>query len=229
MKSFRFLFPVLLFFVLLPVSLLHAEDSIRGEFWVRRDLMDIVAPGENVREDGSYSERERLAMETLLEDARWVFSGMIYGFSFTWTPSASSRDVSEELGLEPLGLIPWGDPKMHTLAVVEENGFIYVQMEYRPDDSQRARLEGWSSQAYPVSTGAGEVRALSSSRRDALEQGVKEAVRAWLRAREYNRPREVSGRVAFDKFPVTGLRANNIKAAVVVRLDLDPLRHYAAD
>ncbi len=217
------------FFLLTSLAAGLGAEPIRGEFWVRRDMMDIHAPGENFRESGEFSERETQAIETLLEDARWAFSGMIYGFNFTWTPSSIAREVGEELLIEPLGAIPWGDPRMRTAAVVVENGFIYVQLEYSPDATQESRLEGWDSQAFPVAAGSGEVRSLSSSRRDALEQGIKEAVRAWLRVREYNRPREVTGRIALDTFPLTGLRANNIKASVAVRMDLDPLRHYPAD
>ena len=220
--------------LLLPLLLLLSAASsaaldLRGEFWVRRDMMDIHSPGANTRETGGYSDRERAEMETLLDDARWAFSGMIYGFEFTWTPGARGREVDEELVIEPLGLLPWGDPRLDILDVVEENGFLYVQLRYIPDETQQSRLEGWNSQAYPVASGAGEVRALSSSRRDAMEQAIKESVRAWLRAREYNRPREVTGKVTFTEFPLISLRADSIRAAVSVRMILDPLRHYGAD
>ena len=77
-------------FWLLTVSPVGA-DPIRGEFWIRADLMEIVSPGENLRETGELSEREENALKVLLEDARWAFSGMIYGYSVTWTPSSAAR------------------------------------------------------------------------------------------------------------------------------------------
>ena len=225
-RSFR-AFPLLLFF-LLSVGTLEALD-LRGELWVRRDMMDIHSPGENTRETGEFSERESAEMEVLLDDARWAFSGMIYGFEFTWIPGARARGVEEVLLIEPLGLLPWGDSRMKIVDVVDENGFLYVRLRYSPDEIQQSRLVGWDSRAYPVAVGSGEVRAVSSSRREAMEQAIKESVRAWLRAREFNRPREVTGKIAFTDFPLTGLRADNIRAAVSVRMILDPLRHYGAD
>lgn len=191
--------------------------------------MEIVSPGENVRETGELSEREENALNVLLEDARWAFSGMIYGYSVTWTPSSVARSVDEELLIEPLALIPRGDPRMKTVSVVRENDFIYILLEYTPDATQESRLEGWNGEAFPSATGSGTAPINFGSRRDAMEAALKETLRAWLRAREYNRPREIKGRVAFTEFPITGLSSGSIRAVVTLRMDLEPLRHYAVD
>ena len=215
-------------FWLLIVSPVGA-DPIRGEFWIRADLMEIVSPGENLRETGEFSEREENALNVLLEDARWAFSGMIYGYSVSWTPSSAARSVDEELKIEPLALIPKGDPRMKTVSVVRENGFIYILLEYSPDATQEGRLEGWSGEAFPSATGSGTAPMNFSYRRDAMEAAVRETLRAWLRVRDYNRPREIRGRVAFTEFPQTGLYGGSIRAVVALKMDLEPLRHYAVD
>ena len=196
---------------------------------MRADLMEIVTPGENVRETGELSEREEKALNILLEDARWAFSGMIYGYSVTWTPSSVARSVDEELLIEPLALIPRGDPRMKTVSVVRENDFIHILLEYTPDAIQESRLEGWNGEAYPAATGSGTAPINYGSRREAMEAAIKETLRAWLRVREYNRPRKVKGRVAFTEFPITGLSSGSIRAVVTLRMDLEPLRHYAVD
>ncbi len=213
---------------LLPILNLCA-DPIRGEFWVRNDLMEIVSPGENFRETGDLSEREENALNVLLEDVRWAFSGMIYGYSVSWTPSSAARAVEEAFLIEPLALIPRGDPRMRTVSLTKENGFIYVLMEYSPDTSQERRLEGWTSGAFPAATGSGLAAVNYGSRRAAIEEAVKETLRAWLRVQDYNRPREITGRVAFLEFPLTSLRNGSIRAVVTLGMDLEPLRHYAAD
>ncbi|MFQ3621364.1 MAG: hypothetical protein SNJ78_10540, partial [Spirochaetales bacterium] len=45
-------------------------------------------------------EKEEL-YERILEEARYVFSGMVYGFVFSYTPSDKARRVEEEFLLEP--------------------------------------------------------------------------------------------------------------------------------
>ena len=206
-----------------------AAEPIRGEFWVRTDLMEIVSPGANVRETGDLSEREENALNILLEDARWAFSGMIYGYSVTWTPSSNARSVVEELIIEPLALIPAGDPRMKTVSVVKEHGFFFVLLEYSPDSTQEGRLSGWGGEAYPAATGSGMAPVSIGSRKAAIEAAVKETVRAWLREREFNRPREITGRVAFTEFPLTSLSSGSIRAVVTLRMDLRPVRHYSVD
>ncbi len=191
-------------------------------------MTQIREPGRNRKETGGISTRERESLEMLLEDARWIFSGMIYGFSFTWTPRSLARGIEEELTITPLGLIPKGDPRMKVLASVEENGFLFIQLEYQPDAAQQARLKGWSGEAYPAASGSAAAALIQEApRRRALEAAVREAIHLWLREREYNKPREVSGRVAFTHFPETGLDAGHVKASVRLRMILNPLRHYS--
>jgi len=204
-------------------------DPIRGEFWVRDDLMEIVSPGDNIRETGDFSERQKNALDSLLEDARWAFSGMIYGFSVSWTPPSRAREVEEDLQIEPLALIPRGDPRMRTVSVSRENGFVYILLEYSPDSSQERRLEGWSSEAFPAAAGAGSAPVNFGSRRDAMKAAIREVLKAYLRVRDFNRPREIKGKVAFTKFPFTSLMSGSVRAAVQLRLDLEPLRPYTVD
>jgi len=204
-------------------------NPIRGEFWVRDDLMEIVSPGENIRETGNISQRQENALKELLEDARWAFSGMIYGFSIIWIPPSKARDIKEELLIEPLALIPEGDSRMRTVSLTRENGFLYVLLEYTPDSTQENRLEGWGGEVYPASSGAGMAAVNYGSRRDAIKAAIKEALRTYLRVRDFNRPREIRGRAAFTTFPGTSLSYGSIKASVTLRMDLEPLRAYIVD
>jgi hypothetical protein len=168
-------------------------------------------------------------VEDLLEDARWAFSCMIYGFSVTWTPPAVSRSVSEELVIEPLALIPRGDPRMRTVSITRDNGLIYILLEYSPDTTQAARLAGWRGQDRPAASGSALVPVNRGSRREVMEAAVKDALHQWLRVRDYNRPREIRGRAAFLRFPLIGLEGGSLKASVVIGMDLQPVRHYAID
>jgi hypothetical protein len=193
------------------------------------DLIEIAAPGENVREKQELSEMERNALKVLLEDARWAFSGMIYGFSVQWTPPSGRAGVADELIIKPVALIPPGDPDMRTVSVTREDGFIYIMLEYRPDPAQEARITGWGSEALPAGAGSGLVPVSRTARREAMEAAVRDAIFQWLRKREYNRPREITGTAAFTEFPRTGLQGGRIKADVNVRMDIKTVRAYPID
>jgi len=217
------------FTVFFLINLPAGANPIRGEFWIRDDLMEIVSPGENFSETGELTQRQENALKELLEDARWAFSGMIYGFSVLWIPPSNARAVKEELLVEPLALIPYGDSRMRTVSLTRENGFLYVLLEYTPDSIQESRLEGWSSEVFPAAVGAGTAAVNYGSRRDAVKAAVKETLKAYLRVRNYNRPREIRGRAALTEFPYTSLSYGSIKAVVKLRMDLEPLRAYAVD
>ncbi|MDF1568092.1 MAG: hypothetical protein P1P77_08735 [Spirochaetaceae bacterium] len=198
--------------------------------WIRKDLLEIVQPGEQVRSGTDPTDEETQSLELLLEDARWAISGMIYGFDVTWTPSARNRGVDEILLVEPVASIPRGDPKFHTVATHEENGFLFITFEYRPDAVQQRRLDGWAGQAFPAASGAGNAPVMGwESRRDAMNAAIRNTLREWLRAREYNRPREIQGRVAFLNIPKTSMSAGSIRAVVSLRMDLKNVSHYTVD
>ncbi len=190
-------------------------------------MPELEAPGSNRHETGQLSIREEDSMDNLLEDARWIISGMIYGFNFTWIPSSIKRNVEEELVITPISLISRGDPSLKVPSVVEENGFIYVQLEYLPDATQQRRLAGWAEETYPASAGSASVSVMEkSSRRKAVEAAIKEAVHLWIREREYNKPREVSGKIALTEFPAVTMNSGHLKARVRVRMILTPSRKY---
>jgi hypothetical protein len=221
------------FFALLTVlyfSVFNAgADPVRGEFWIRDDQMEILPPEENQKSSEESSGRKERVLKELLEDARWAFSGMIYGFSVSWTPPSGSRNVKEELTISPLAQIPYGDPRMRVVSITRENGFDYVLFEYNPDASQESRLEGWCSEAFPASAGTAVIPGGEGSRREAMEGAVKQALKAYLRVRDYNRPREIRGRVAFTEFPQTGFAGGSVSATVRLRMDIEALRPYRVD
>ena len=68
-------------------SALDDEPLLAGEFWVE------LSPFVETEEE--YPLPEDKAYRRLLEEASFVFSGMIYGFDFTYTPFDKSRKVDE--------------------------------------------------------------------------------------------------------------------------------------
>lgn len=212
------------------IAVTATAEPLRLEFWLQKNPISLVSPGGNEREPGELSERERLQYEILLDDARWAFSGMIYGFDIRWTPSSRARGVEEELTVTPVALIPKKDSRMNVVSFVEENGFVFIQLEYHPDETQERRIAAWRRGGNPQASGYGAASVfLQDSRRASMEQAIKESIRSWLRAREYNRPREIDGWVAFVSEPETSFLRGEIRAFVTLSMDLKPLRAYRID
>ena len=192
--------------------------------------MEVLKYGQELREAETRTEREREVIDQLLEDARWAFSGMIYGFNVRWTPSARMRGVEEILEIQPVASIPRGDPRMKAVTATRENGFVYILLEYHPDASQQNRLSAWRSQAYPSAAGSGLAPLhFDESRRRAMELAVKETLRSYLRARQYNRPEEIRARVGLLAFPVIGLRELSFHASVTLAVEVQALTPYSVD
>ena len=119
-----------------------AAEILRGELWIQAPPVKLIRPGGETREIPSRPEIERAVLDALLEDARWIFSAMIYGLRITWRPPAASRGVQEALDIAPIALIPRGDPNLSVVQAAQDQGFIHVLLEYSPgggrDGSGRA-------------------------------------------------------------------------------------------
>ncbi len=221
------IFGVLLF-LLLP-SILAAE-SLTGEFWLRDDISQTIISGKSIQDIDIAGKTQEEAINSLLEDARWAYSGMIYGFEVIWTPSSKAREVPDTLIISPVALIPRGDARFMAIATVVENGFFYIALSYHLDEIQEVHVSAWNSRTLPFVAGYGHASISDdSSRRKAIEAAIKESLRAYLRAREFNRPYKVKGRIGLLDFPVISLVDSTIVAKVKLAVDLLTLVPYRVD
>lgn len=190
----------------------------------------MLRPGQDLRKFDLETVEHKEAITRLLEDARWAFSGMIYGFNFRWSPASRVRGIEEIFEIHPMALIPRGDPRMQVVMVSQEGDFVYVTLEYHLDEFQTDRVSGWQGLNYPTSSGAGiaSIHDLHP-RYHAMSLAIKESLRAWLRAREYNQPQEVSGRVGLLSFPSLSVFKFGMRASVNIAMDLKSFTPYQID
>lgn len=175
----------------------------------------------------SMEERQEAAINQLLEDARWVFSGMIYGFNILWKPFSPERDTKETLEIQPIGIIPRGDPRLQVISAVWEDEILYILLEYQPDETQQRHLEAWKSQALPFAVGSGKASLFEDKPyKTAMEQAVREAMRSYFRARYYSRPRLIRGKAGFLDFPRAGFWQASIQASIKLAMDMPPPTPY---
>lgn len=228
-------FPRLRYGAVLPLLLLAAGLSAREPFFsleLSEDL-SVLGLARSKLSDGPGSfpeEREALqtrAAENLLEEARWVFSGRVYGFRFRYVPRAGSWEVEEEFDLEPLFLIPRGAPGLRVDQVIEETDRLTVRFSYWPDEGEKKRTARYRNSGYAAAGGRGGAALMQEgAREEAMRQAVKLALREDLRRRFYNRPREAAGFVTFSHSPQLRIAAGEYRASVRILYDLQDLRDY---
>lgn len=230
----RFLSPsrFLLLFMLLPPFLATAQtrfpdfSQLQGTFWVDRDRLNSYdrpfaeqAPAPDVR-----SNEESILI--LLELSRQWFSGIIYGFDFSYQPSDKARQVQEIFTLEPVYQIPWGDRGLEYLGAIEEERRIEIRFRYHTKDYEIARLQGWYGSSFPGSSarGASADHGDLRSREESLKAAVKEAIRSYFRTVIFNKPREITGRVALREMPRSFPDGGQIHSFVNITIDSDRVK-----
>ncbi len=202
-----------------------AEELLVIEQWVELDQTP-SAPGSSAAEE-TRSLREE-AVGRLLDEARYIFSAMIYGFTFEYQPSDRSRGVEERFQLTPVYQIPVGDPAVSVLQSWVDGTRLYVRLGYELHEHQAAWFRSWQSHAIPEVDGAGAAQWFGgfSQRVAAIQDALRSGCREYLRARVFARPQRVTGSILITDDPVINVYAGEYTARVTFSLRVDEIRHY---
>ena len=171
---------------------------------------------------------EELAINRLLDEASFVFSAMIYGFDFTYTPLDTARSVAEEFEISPVHSIAAGDPALEVKAGRFSDGIYYADISYRLSDSQIPWYDSWESGASidVISRGEGSLTGGLEGKLDSLRDAVKQALRDHLRPRLYNKPRRVDGRARLNTVPDITMASGRFRSRAGVTLEIDEILEY---
>jgi hypothetical protein len=219
-----------------PSAALYSFDSqadfLSAELWVELvpplaesaldSGRDTLRPAEEILPMTARPLEHDEAVRRLLEEARFVFSGMIYGFRLEYTPSDRERGVEEHFSAEPVAEIPWGDPGLRVM--------LFARLRYDLSEAQRLRLRAWSS-AVHESAGASASAPLSMGYRGRMEAhrlAIKAAFREYLRGVERNKPRASAARAVLSAAPVSAVSAGGYRSTVRIRLDVGEIQSYGA-
>jgi hypothetical protein len=212
----------LLVLLILGTSYAFSTTLSLGEFWCELEPM--------FRDDEEYPLPEEEAVKRVLEEARYVISAMLYGFRFVYTPYDAKRQIDEFFTLDAVATIPWGDPSLIINSSRVENKKLLVNIRYRVNEYQEPWLRSWESVALATSSGMGAkpMYVGYGQRLAAIEDALREAVRAYLRGIVYNKPREVRGTLVLKKKPVIRIESGNYLVSVQIALQLDEIVPYTA-
>jgi hypothetical protein len=222
----KFLPKILFFLCLLPIPA-QAQTILNEEFWADLEAppdFDETAPPQKSTQAADE------ALKRILEEGRYVFSGMIFGFTFSYTPLDRGRNIQEEFTLQPVYQIAWGDPNLFVHQTRREGLRVYARLRYRLHGFQENWYEGNLSNLTSSSAGAGEAPVFAGwqEKLNAIRDSVKNAVREYARGRIDNKPLKVTGTVFFDKAPRMEISSGAFHAVSSVRLKIDNVVSYGA-
>ncbi len=177
--------------------------------------------------DGTYIPYKEAARR-ILEETRVLVSAMIYGYEFRYVPSDAKRAVAEEFELVPIKEIPWGDDRLVIVQSEVKGNLLYATVSYTLDDFQAARVEAWKSAAIPADAGMGEASVFKgyTERLVSFKNSIREAVRNYMRARLFNKPREITGEVLLVKSPSVMIKSGNYVYTSSVRINIRKVLPY---
>lgn len=202
----------------LPPAATAQPGSLRAEFWI--DAGGLPKDGAPPTIEGS--------LALLGEEATYVLSGCLYGFSFEWTPSDLARGIAESFTMRPLATIGQGDPLLAPEPARRSGDLVSRYVSYAPDEAQRSTMDSFLRAPWRSSSGMGAGTYLQglAGRIAAYEDAGKEAVRGLLRSYEPNKPRRVRGRLAFEGVPTIGVMQGKYLVQGRFRVAVDEVLGY---
>jgi hypothetical protein len=181
----------------------YSADVIRGEVYAE------LEPIYGGHVDSEYPLDIPAASRRALEEAAMFYSGMIYGWAFQYEVGEKARQIDENLELEPVASIQFGDPGLRVTGTEVRDMRLRLLTEYDLDDAQQRRMSVWRTGTLRNAQAVGfgppgtmdEFPGWLEVKKAALEDAARVALRASLRASERNRPKEVTGFISLASFP----------------------------
>jgi hypothetical protein len=168
------------------------------------------------------------AGQWVLEEARTLLAGMVYGWTFVWTPGDVSRQVEDRFELAPVAEIPWGSERLTVRQTQVEEARLFAQVSYTMDAAEQLRRESWAGAVVDAATGSGEAPAMKGrqAKLEAIANAIKDAVRNQLHTRIFNKPREIRGEVVLWDDPQVWVVQGAYHAVARIRLRVTGIVPY---
>jgi hypothetical protein len=232
---FRGIFPfLLLFFIIFPLfaqgrDLGNHQYVIRGEVYV--DFEPIYAG----HVDSEYPLDVPAASRRALEEAAMFFSAMIYGWSFNYEVGERARRIQENIELQALGSIQFGDPALMVTDTEIRDNRLRVWTDYHLSEALQRRIGVWRSgtirNAQAIGYGPAFVEEYPGwldLKKLALDDAARSALRTMLRGSERNRPKEVTGFISLASFPRFYMESGRWAVSARFRVQIKEIIPFAA-
>lgn len=160
--------------------------------------------------------------------SRYILSGMVYGWKFSYTPYDKKRNVQEFFELTPIFQIEKNDKNVFITDVTIKYPFCYCWAEYRMPESRAIRLEFWKSISHKTvkGRGAGERSDELNGVYTAYTEAAKNAVREYARKFIKNKPKEILGELLIKSNPRLYIESGLFKAELELYLHIEEIISY---
>jgi len=208
----------------------YYPDVIRGEVWV--DFEPIYGD----RVDSEYPFTVETAGRRALREAALYFSAMIYGWYFHYDIGERARGIAEDFDVfEPMGEIPWGDPRLVITEVERRDTQMRIWSDYHLSETQQRRIQYWRTGTVRNAQAIGYYSLAGPSpdstwldiRNAVLQDAARAAVRQMLRASERNRPKEASGYISLASFPRFFIQSGQWATVARFRIQINEIVPFA--
>ncbi|MDA3810331.1 MAG: hypothetical protein PF518_08380 [Spirochaetaceae bacterium] len=170
---------------------------------------------------------EHQVIKRMLEEARWLFSGMIYGYKVTYTPSDISRSVDRFYKIETLAELQFGDPRLELYDTFHEENIYHLFFRYRLDTYQQKRIDYWNSGVFDSASSYGRYPLFGeNSRINSVKDAIRLSLESLLKPEEFNKPSLIEAEVLLRNIPSISIDAGVNRAFVKLRVDIKNVQHY---
>lgn len=163
------------------------------------------------------------------EEARMIFTAMVYGWSYEWIPGNTARGIKEEIILEPFGKVDGNEPALRLVSSWREDTILILSVEYTAVAHEERRFKAWQAASYRSVQGRGQAGLSSSAdaKWAAVEEAARSAVMALVKTRERNRPRRVFGTIALASPPRIWIASGQWQVQARFRVAIDRVEGQA--
>lgn len=214
-------FSSFVFFFLILLSIQGKETFLSAPIWVYLETVP-----------GTFSSDELKAqappIQKLDEISRFVLSGMLYGWKFSYTPPDKTRAVAEYFSLSPIDSIASNDPSFTLSDITPAYPTLLCWARYSLNDSQKRRLLYWDSILFKNGggTGKGERKDESEGIKNSYTNAIMQAIREYSRSIEKNKPKEIRGEVKLKDSPRLFSDQGFFVTTVRVRINVQEMVPY---
>jgi hypothetical protein len=200
-----------------------APCFIKAPIWVYTEPV----PGKLPEESKSTQKPPEEALDDL---ARFVLSGMVYGWNFSYSPGDITRNVEEYFSFEPIRTVEKTDPRFSVTELAEEYPRIRCWAQFELDDETARRRTYWDSTLFRNARGRGQGdrSAEMEGVRQAYANALRTAIREHVRKQEKNKPKEIHGEAILRESPTLAVSAGLFVADVKITVNIREIIPYTA-
>lgn len=208
-------------------------ETIRFSLWAQVDPVpgtkDSTDRSSNSSVAANRSYPYDYAVSQLKELAPFIIGGMVYGWTFSYTPSDKLRNVAEYFEFQPVTSISIPDANLSYKEPWYEDSRLSCWVEYKRTPAMMRNRSYWNSIMFPKISGTGEGLVIDGipGIQKAYSESIKNAVRSYAQSIIKNKPKEISGTVLLTDVPRLYISNGRYKADLDFFLDVDTIVPYS--